>query len=137
MHGERGSKAASEYPAPRHARFASAKNFILKLSITNGGRFLSVIALVAVTLGGCSKVSSLDKFLNQLHANVGKQKQPYPASWHRPKRVIGTAPLQNGNIEYRYRYHLTCTYVLAVNPTTNIIVAARVDGDGTDCISPS
>lgn len=84
---------------------------------------------------GCSSVTPLENFQNNLHANVGKKWEPYPASWHTPSALVDTISLLNGNTEHKYRYRL-CIYVLIVDSKTKLIVGTRIEGKEADCYLP-
>lgn len=99
------------------------------------------ITLVAATLG-C--ISGQENFKNFLYKSVNG-KDAIGSSIDDPtlhlaegnkKYLIETRMLDNGNMEYVYRWRGTCRYMYEVDPKTRIIVNARYDEANEDCTIP-
>ncbi|WP_022665051.1 hypothetical protein [Desulfospira joergensenii] len=102
-----------------------------KGTIIRFGYFIVTI----VSLAGCSNISPHDNFKEHIYGQIGKilnEIPPYQAP--NEKNLISSKLLPNGNIENKYKYKGTCRYMFEIDPKTQKIIAARFEGEKTDCV---
>jgi hypothetical protein len=74
-------------------------------------------------------------FVTTIQNRVGtKMADVRRTSWADDKDLVDRTVQPNGNIAYRYLSGGTCRYIFEVDPNTDIIVAARWEGEARHCI---
>ena len=75
-----------------------------------------------------------ENFKRNLYRNTGKNLDEIPPyQFPQEKNLIGSVPLQNGNVENRYKFNKTCILIYEVDPKTRKIVGAGFEGSERDC----
>lgn len=104
---------------------------------------LSASLLTGVpTVAGCSSQQYDPNFWHQnfvggLQKNVGKEfgkvRRGETGGWAFDRNLVDRSELPNGHISYKYRGQGTCRHTFEVDPQTDLIVAARWEGEARHC----
>lgn len=94
-----------------------------------------VLAVLVVLCAACTTVTPHENFANILNGRVGESFD-IPRTDLKPPLLLSERQLQNGNVEYRYRYLGDCVQIYEVEPSTRIIRRAAWKGSEKSCIVP-
>ncbi len=93
------------------------------------------LAALVLLCAACTSVTPHENFVNNLNSRVGRSID-IPRTDLKPTLLLSERQLQNGNVEYRYRYLGNCVQVYEVDPSTRIIKRATWEGSEKSCIAP-
>ena len=92
-------------------------------------------------LTGCTSITPHENFVTALNRDIGTSVgiEPMLSLCSRGLKNIESRTLPNGNVEDRHimrRGHSECVYYCVVDPKTRLVVSARFEGSGDNCIIP-
>ena len=91
--------------------------------------------LVILNATSCVVIMPHENFKNDLRLWVGANIDS-PHYNIKPELLLSTRILDNGNIEYRYRYLGDCVRLFEVDPKSRIILRVGFEGSEKFCILP-
>jgi hypothetical protein len=95
----------------------------------------TIMCFISIALIACSPVTPHENAVLMMKDTIGKKwTEVSPYQFPSEKNLISSKKLSNGNVEKRYKTPRKCVLVFEIDPNTNVIVNASLEGKDTDCI---
>ena len=90
---------------------------------------------MALAVNACTATTPHENFNRNLQMSVGAVIDTLDVNIQ-PSLLVSEKKLQNGNLEYRYKWYPGCVRIFEVDPATRVILRADFEGDQESCILP-
>ena len=97
---------------------------------------ITIACFISIALISCAPVTPHENAVLMMKDTIGKKWiEVPPYQFPSEKDLISSKKMSNGNIEKRYKTSRKCVEVFEIDPNTDVIVNASLEGKDTDCIA--